>query len=557
MLQMLNGQADGFPASGERRAFLRCRPSSVAYVRVGPQNGGVVLDISENGVQLSAGEVLGSDEALPLSLQLAYRSDPIEATGQIVWLSDSRRTAGLQFVSLAEQDRTRLRDWMASEQKATATPATEAAAPQPIATAPPAIVISPSEPIEAPGGPGLAPLSSDTLFRKQSEPLPSPVIEEQPALPGDLRSDLSAQVAPQTETLLPVPPTSDQPSAPEPLRPSRWGRTDAKPAPEGSADVEWIRQLFPQHPIVDNAKPQPTPPAAEGSVSPAGGWARGKELSPLEREWEFSFDEDRRPSAFRIVVVGGLMLLCFAVGLIIGINWLARPLHTQNAIPPNPTTSENPAATATPDTDANRNPAPPPVPSRGRNTPSPRTTRPSAARPPASENPAPEETASLEATQPVPPKPSPPTPEDSLADGHGVDVTPPAEGQPAVWVRLPQIALSASGSVAISVQQSVLVPPAGATGGARSAETLVGGRVLSSSVEPLVSAAPIDPNGDVIHLRVWVDSQGEIRQIMPGDGRADLIAIAEGEVRGWAQTPARLSGKPIDSVEDVTIMFRP
>jgi len=44
---------------------------------------------------------------------------------------------------------------------------------------------------------------------------------------------------------------------------------------------------------------------------------------------------------------------------------------------------------------------------------------------------------------------------------------------------------------------------------------------------------------------------------MPGEGRADLIALAQGEVRGWVQYPPRLAGRPIDSVEDVTITFRP
>jgi hypothetical protein len=139
---------------------------------------------------------------------------------------------------------------------------------------------------------------------------------------------------------------------------------------------------------------------------------------------------------------------------------------------------------------------------------------------------------------------------------HAVTVT-PTEGSPAVWVRLPQIALSAPGSVAISVQQSVLVPPAFTYGSARPNQVVVGGRVLNSSVQPLYSAVPIDPNGDVVHLRVWIDPQGDIRQIMSGEGRADLIALAKGEVRGWVQYPPRLADRPIDSVEDVTITFRP
>ncbi len=549
MLQTLNGQAVGLPDHGERRALLRWRPLSVIYVRAGPQNGGVVLDISENGLQLSAGETLG-DDALPLSLQLSYGVDPIEATGQIVWLSDSRRTAGLQFVSLPEQDRTRLRDWIASDQKASG-----ASGQAPTSQPDRAPILAPaSQPPEAPASVEVAPLPSERLLGTQPRSAP-PVLEEEA---DEFQSVQSAHATFGTEPLPPVCPPADHPSGP-----SRDDRTDA-PLIGPSDVVQSIRQLFPQNQIVDNKRSWGAPPAREASILEAAEPARTSELQ--SESVSFPFEEDRRPDVVRIMLAGGLMLLCFAVGLIVGVRWLARPAHPETPSATNPMTNVNPGANAdtaarsstTSNTDANRTPSVNRTTPRGRNL----TTRPampSLARPPASLNPtpAPRET---EPSQPALPQPSAPVaalPEYVPAISPGVELTPPAEGAPAVWVRLPQAALSASASVAISLQQSVLVSPAAAPGAARSVQVLVGGRILSSSIEPLESAAPIDPAGDVVHLRVWIDSQGGIRQITPGDGRADLIAIAEGEVRGWVQTPARLSGRPIDSVEDVTITFRP
>ena len=114
-----NDQTIGLPSQAERRVCPRYRPSSVVYVKVGKENGGIVLNISEGGMQLAAGEVLGWDAALPLSLKLSYNAAPIQADGQLVWLSESKRTAGFEFVSLNQQVRAQLRDWISLEENAT------------------------------------------------------------------------------------------------------------------------------------------------------------------------------------------------------------------------------------------------------------------------------------------------------------------------------------------------------------------------------------------------------------------------------------------------------
>ncbi|HXX71337.1 MAG TPA: hypothetical protein VEI55_03530, partial [Candidatus Acidoferrum sp.] len=67
----------------------------------------------------------------------------------------------------------------------------------------------------------------------------------------------------------------------------------------------------------------------------------------------------------------------------------------------------------------------------------------------------------------------------------------------------------------------------------------------------------IDAGGDVVRLRLSVDEQGELNDVIPTEGRADLVSIAEDIVRRWVQTPTALAGRPIASLEDVTVTFRP
>jgi hypothetical protein len=157
------------------------------------------------------------------------------------------------------------------------------------------------------------------------------------------------------------------------------------------------------------------------------------------------------------------------------------------------------------------------------------------------------------ATTPVP-QPGSKTPD---AVDNSVEVTAPGEGGEPTLVTLPQQPVGASDSIAIGVRQSILVPAEpGPTSGHRP-KHVEGGRITGPPLRSLPLGLAIDPKGDVVRLRVSVDEQGAIKDLTAIDGRADLISIAEGMVRGWLQTPARIAGKPIASTEEVTVTFRP
>ncbi len=102
------------PRSPERRRFIRQRVRSLAYVDVVPNNGGIVLNLSENGLALQA--VNPFDETrVSLRIQPPKSRKRIEASAEITWISESKREAGLQFLGLTEEARSEIAEWVAAE----------------------------------------------------------------------------------------------------------------------------------------------------------------------------------------------------------------------------------------------------------------------------------------------------------------------------------------------------------------------------------------------------------------------------------------------------------
>jgi TonB family protein len=95
----------------ERRLHARRQDMSLAYVEIGDSNGGIILNISEGGLVLTAAEPLPQDSLLLMRFQLPGSKDWIEVSGKIAWISESKREAGVRFVDISEDGRNRIRDW--------------------------------------------------------------------------------------------------------------------------------------------------------------------------------------------------------------------------------------------------------------------------------------------------------------------------------------------------------------------------------------------------------------------------------------------------------------
>src|SRR5437879_4005704 len=99
----------------ERRVRTRTLVNPPIYVDLGKVNGGLIYNMSEDGLALSAAMILGGDELVSMRILLPDYGGWMEATGQLTWRSESRKTAGIRFVGLPEGARQRIADWLAAE----------------------------------------------------------------------------------------------------------------------------------------------------------------------------------------------------------------------------------------------------------------------------------------------------------------------------------------------------------------------------------------------------------------------------------------------------------
>jgi len=102
----------------DRRSNVRRKVTALSYIQAGEANSGFVLDISEGGLSFQpfAGiESAPGDVVAPIRFQLPHSSDWIESAGKIIWTSEERVAAGIQFVNLSESARARIREWILSQ----------------------------------------------------------------------------------------------------------------------------------------------------------------------------------------------------------------------------------------------------------------------------------------------------------------------------------------------------------------------------------------------------------------------------------------------------------
>jgi hypothetical protein len=100
----------------ERREHPRREIAPVSYVEVGPDNRGMLLNISESGLAFIVAMRLAQDDLTSVRIQFADSMESIEVCGQIAWLSDSKREAGLRFVILTEEARKKIASRIPQEQ---------------------------------------------------------------------------------------------------------------------------------------------------------------------------------------------------------------------------------------------------------------------------------------------------------------------------------------------------------------------------------------------------------------------------------------------------------
>src|SRR5467141_2015410 len=97
------------------RAHTRRKLSPMAYVELGQDNGGILLNLSEGGFAVQSALALTSREYPEFRFQVPALQGWLTASGRIVWISDSKKEAGIQFTELPREARKEIQKWVSAE----------------------------------------------------------------------------------------------------------------------------------------------------------------------------------------------------------------------------------------------------------------------------------------------------------------------------------------------------------------------------------------------------------------------------------------------------------
>jgi PilZ domain len=117
----------------DRSRALRVKPEGLAYVNIEPDNGGILLNISEGGLCFHSVAPVQPGEAI--HFWFSAEGNRIEADGRLAWIDEKGKTGGLQFKSLSPQAHQRIRNWMAQSTEPFAAERKPAAPIRPLAAA--------------------------------------------------------------------------------------------------------------------------------------------------------------------------------------------------------------------------------------------------------------------------------------------------------------------------------------------------------------------------------------------------------------------------------------
>jgi TonB family protein len=571
------------PAS-DRRAHLRQRIRSLAYVHLGESNGGIVLNISESGIAVQAAEALGDSEGvIAMRIEIPRTRKRLEVSGEIVWVGESRKEAGLRFVDLPEDALKRIRAWMVREElPGTAADESEEEIEAPVVRVAEACGES-VETQEDFAGPqdhvaeaeGLAAVCEEE-FSEIEEPVEGE--EEAVEFDGETVAESADEVAVEPAEVDDNPAVTMETSSPvtkEPVAPATAVRKEedrARPIAPPVLTFEKKPQTpnSPYTPISGThgapafalaaAPPAPTRYStgdAASSLFPQPGVSA--ETAPANDGWK-SFRVQLQSGWFLAALVLLLATISFIAGMAVrrgalnavmgdvddGVQPKSAPAPSAGNPAANSNSNDMGAAAATA-------PAKPLqieiVDLENHRWTIPAASGASAARQTQVNEAADESGPSAPSAQNVANRNSA-----QGASSSEVVAAAAKPGEP-LMLSFPETPISASGSVAIRATGVVAVP-AGDAQPAQHARNLQIGELINL-VEPIYPADARQARLEgTVKLHVVVGTNGEVESFHPISGPESLTHAAMIAVREWRYRPTLLNGKAVETQEDVTFVFR-
>ncbi|MGH9736604.1 MAG: TonB family protein [Candidatus Acidiferrales bacterium] len=103
------------PGLAENRAHPRVKVHSLAYIELGQENAGLILNISESGMAIQAVQTLSSNYLPRMHFRLPHTDALIQTSGKVVWQIKSKKELGIEFDAISDQTRDVIRKWIATE----------------------------------------------------------------------------------------------------------------------------------------------------------------------------------------------------------------------------------------------------------------------------------------------------------------------------------------------------------------------------------------------------------------------------------------------------------
>jgi TonB family protein len=442
-----------FSPSADRRIHARHRLRSLAYVELGENNGGIVLNIGEGGFAVRAAEAITEDRLPSVRFQTQNTEKRLVASGEIAWATDSRKEVGIRFVDLPEEALAEIKMWISQEE---------------------------------------SPLN----FRK-----PSMSVARQ-----SLRTTTTAR---------------------EPLSGS---------VPDDPADRITERGIagnyLPKSSILrePNAQTSSSEPSAAKSEKPRVNW--------------MDFRIHVGPGWVLVAFMVFLASLSFAAGMAVRRGDIAAFSRSSQDKPPE---SSAPNQVGAPSASASGAASKPwnieIVDSSNRRWSIPG--KPPAV--PASQRADGLSAPGLESGSAIIPPTTPP---------NATGKTPDGEKKTPVVLSLPETSLAASGNVAISSQRSFSVPTDSSAGSSQPGKNLHVGQLVNL-VEPVY---PPDAQKNhiegTVKLHATIGADGSIKDLQPLSGPPPLFPAALTAVHQWRYNATLLNGQPIETQEDISLVFR-
>lgn len=104
------------PGLAETRAHPRVKVHSLAYIELGQENAGLILNISETGMAIQAVQNLSANYLPRMHFRLPHTQALIQTSGKVVWQIKSKKELGIEFDAISEQTRDVIRKWIATEE---------------------------------------------------------------------------------------------------------------------------------------------------------------------------------------------------------------------------------------------------------------------------------------------------------------------------------------------------------------------------------------------------------------------------------------------------------